>query len=465
MTKEIFDIVVIGAGPAGYAAAIRTAQLGFKVCLIEKDTSGLGGTCLNRGCIPTKILAGSAHLLEDIKKAQRFGIQTGGIGFEYKTLKRHKERVLKELRQGLAFVLKKNKITVKYGFGRFADKNSIEIEHESGTEVVQAHHIICATGSDPAPFPGMDGKRIIDTTHALELDELPKSMIIVGGSVSGCEFASIYKSFGVDITIIEMMDSILTLPHMEKEIIEELLSVFVRSGIKIICGVRIISAQRRGERVVVYFEERGEKKSKETDMVLIAAGRKLLTDNLNLASVGVKIGGQGEVMTDGDFRTQCDTIRAIGDISGIPMLAHRAYAQAKAVSADIKGQKHSFDLRTIPCCIFTNPPISMVGLSEDEALKAGKKVKTGVFPFEYLGIARSLDKTEGFVKIVCDQKDTVVGGHIIGHHATELIQEISLAMSKGLTVKDITHVIHPHPTFSEALLEAGENVLGEALHM
>ena len=424
----------------------------------------MGGTCLNRGCIPTKILTNASNIIDDIKSADKFGLEIERSNINYRKLIKYKNTVVENLCQGVKFLLKKNGVTIKYGVGKLVGPNIIKIKTKNGIEEIKAKNIILATGSDPIESSDIDGINIINTTSALNLDELPNSIIIVGGSASGCEFASIYNSLGVDVTIIEICDSILNISNMDADIIKTFVASFSKKGIKIITSATITSFETHKNSVIVKFNQNGSEKRIESDKVLITSGRKLLSFDLNLASVGVEVNSKNEIKVNEKFQTSIENIYAIGDVIGGPMLAHSAYAQAKAVCELILHNAHSYNPDAVPICIYTNPQISMVGLNEDEAIKKGYSIKTGLFPFKNLGIALSIDKTEGFVKIISDHEGYLLGAHIIGSHAIELIAGLTLALNIKLSRKDLTNTIYPHPTFSEAILEAVEDLSDQAIH-
>ncbi|GAV26481.1 dihydrolipoyl dehydrogenase [Carboxydothermus islandicus] len=456
----MYDVAILGGGPGGYVAAIRAAQLGLTVAVVEKDE--LGGTCLNRGCIPTKALVSVAERLHQIKNSEVFGIEVSGYNFNFKKAAERKNQVVERLVKGIHYLFKKNKITLIKGTGRLTGKNEITVETSDGLEKVEAKNIILATGSKPALIPalGYDGERVITSDEALNLEKLPAEMVIIGGGVIGSEFATIFSEMGVKVAIVELLPSILA--NTDKEVSRYLTTLFKKRGIQVKTKVAVKEV-KKGEKITVVLEN-GEELI--TDMVLISIGRVLNTRNIGLEEVGVALGPKGEVLVDEYLRTNVENIYAIGDITGKMQLAHVASAQGIRVVENLVGEPKPMSYDVVPGCIFTLPEIAMVGLTSQEAEEKGIKIITGKFPFQASGKAVAMEETEGFVKIIADfYTHRILGGHIVGPHATDLIGEIALAVQKGLTLEEVAHTIHAHPSLPEAVMEAAEAALNRAIHI
>ncbi|GAV21949.1 dihydrolipoyl dehydrogenase [Carboxydothermus pertinax] len=456
----MYDVAILGGGPGGYVAAIRAAQLGLKVAVVEKEE--LGGTCLNRGCIPTKALVSVAERLHQLKTADIMGIEITGYNFDFEKVAIRKNQVVERLVKGIHYLFKKNKITLIKGTGKLTGKNEITVETADGVEKVEAKNIILATGSRPALIAalGYDGERVITSDEALNLIRLPESLVIIGGGVIGSEFATIFGEMGVKVTIVELLPSILS--NTDKEVSRYLTSLFKKRGIGIKTKVAVKEV-KKDEKVTVIMEN-GEEIL--TDMVLISIGRVLNTKNIGLEDVGVALGPKGEVLVDEYLRTNIENIYAIGDITNKMQLAHVASAQGIRVVENLVGEPKPMSYDVVPGCIFTLPEIAMVGLTTQEAEEKGLKIITGKFPFQASGKAVAMEETEGFIKIVADY-DThrILGGHIVGPHATDLIGELLLAVQKGLTLEEVAHTIHAHPSLPEAVMEAAEAALNRAIHI
>lgn len=456
-----FDVIVIGGGPGGYVAAIRAAQLGAKVAVVEKDS--LGGTCLNRGCIPTKALVASAELVHQLKNAATFGINVDGFSVDFRRVMARKEEIVEGLVKGIAFLLSRHKIESISGFGKLVAPGTVEVHKEDGTvEQLTGKNIIIATGSEPALITalGYNGKTVITSNEALELEDIPKSLLIIGGGVIGCEFASIFNEFGTEVTIVEAMPNIL--PLVDNEISRRLTMIMKKKGIAIKTKAMISS---------VVEEEGGIKATLETgeeiraEKALISIGRTFNTKGLGLENVGVALGAKGEILVDDYLRTNVPGIYAIGDVTNKIQLAHVASAQGLVAVENIMGGNRVMDYSVVPSCIFTMPEIGTVGITSQEAKARGINAKVGKFPFTALGKARCMEETDGNVKIITDaETDKVLGVHIFGPHATDLIAEAALAIQLGATAKEIAQTIHAHPTLAESMMEAAENVHGLSIH-
>lgn len=457
-----YDIAIIGGGPGGYVAAIYAGKKKAKVCLIERDE--LGGTCLNRGCIPTKALIHSANIVSEIKQAKRFGIITRDVQIDWNTIQKNKETIVKTLTKGVENLLKANGVKTYKGTAKLLDKNTIEITYQTGQkETITAQKIILATGSSPViiPIPGYDLPGVITSDEALSLEELPESMLIIGGGVIGIELGYIYNTMGVDITIVEMLPQIL--PRQDEEIQKELRKILERQGIKIYTSSKVKAIEKTEDKLITTFETQEGVKQITTDRILMAAGRKPNTEavkdlNLDIQKTGITV--------DEYLRTNIQNIYAIGDVTGKSMLAHVASHQGITAAKNALGQNKKMDYKVIPGCIYTSPEVASVGLTEEEARQKYKdNIKIGRFPFIASGKALTLGERQGFVKIISDSKyNEILGVHILGPNATELAAEAALAIKLECTAEELADTIHAHPTLSEAVMEASFDLLGEPIH-
>jgi len=456
-----YKIAVIGGGPGGYVAAIRAAQMGAKVVVVEQDA--LGGTCLNRGCIPTKALLAGAALVKGIQNASQFGVEVKEYRVDYPRLASRKDKIVAQLRQGIEFLFKKNKVDYIKGRGYIKAPGKVEVTTPEGkVETIEAENIIVATGSEPALIPalGYNGTTVVTSNEALAWTEVPEELLVIGGGVIGCEFATLFSTMGSKVTIVELMPTIL--PMIDSEIARRFSTVLKKSGVEIKTGVKIQSVEDKGGKVQATLEN-GEVIT--ADKVLISIGRSLNTKNIGLEECGVQLGSRGEILIDQHMRTNVPGIYAIGDVTNKMQLAHVASAQGLAAVATILGEPTEVNYDAVPSCIFTMPEIATVGLTQEQAEARGYKVKVGKFPFQALGKAHCIGETEGMVKIVADaETDRVLGVFIMGPHATDLIAEGGLAVAQGLTAKQIAHTIHAHPTLAEAMMEAAEAVHGRCIH-
>ncbi|MDE3055618.1 MAG: dihydrolipoyl dehydrogenase [Verrucomicrobiota bacterium] len=460
MDKKKYDIAVIGAGPGGYTAAIRAAQLGKSVALIEKDD--VGGTCLNVGCIPTKTLISNAALLHQMRRASLFGIQAGPIAVDYPKMKERKDRVVQRLRGGIQGLLQANRIELFKGSASFLSSKEIQVKGEQ-TFVIEASKTIIATGSiplEPKAFP-CNHPRIVNSTSLLELTEIPKRLIVIGGGYIGCEFASLFREFGSEVTILEAMPSILAL---QGPLVAQFMTrTFTTQGIRIETNVFVEGVRVEGNEVVVSL--RGGKEVRG-EYALVAVGRKIFTEGLQLEKAGVKTTDKGAVSVNADMQTSVSGIYAIGDVTGKEMLAHTATHQGLVAASHAAGSKENSDARAIPAVIFTLPEIAMVGKREEEARAAGLNPTAVTFPFQALGKAHASMDTEGFAHLVIDAKSgEILGATMIGHEASNMISEIALAIQNELTVESLIETIHPHPTLSEAWHESALLAVGHPLHL
>jgi len=453
------DVVVIGAGPGGYVAAIRAAQLGGRVALAEERE--LGGVCLNRGCIPTKALVASVHALRVARSGGEYGFRADDVAPDFGGMARRKDRVVAGLRKGVASLLKRNKVEVIEGRGRLLDRRTVEVQRKDGTISLRTRNVILATGSEPLRPKGFpfDGERVITSDEAIELTELPASVIIVGGGYIGAEWASILSGLGVEVTIVEMMDQLL--PRSDGDVARELLRAFKKSGVKVFLGTRA-EAVNVGTSAVTCRLTGGETISAEK--MLVCIGRAIRSADLGLEEAGVRTEG-GAIVVDDHCRTSAPGIYAIGDVTGKLMLAHVASRQGIVAAECAMGHETTADLRVVPACVFTDPEIAAVGRTATECRADGVEVREASFPFAALGMAHALGDTRGFVKIVGEAKSGVVlGVHIIGSHASALIGEAALAMTMEATVEEFAATIHAHPTLPESLMEGADKWLGRAIH-
>ena len=460
MSLNKFDVVVIGSGPGGYVCAIRLAQLGFKTAIIEKYNS-LGGTCLNVGCIPSKTLLDSSHHYHEIiKNAYSHGIEIDGeVKLDFQKMIDRKNKVVDQTVKGINFLMDKNKITVFNGFGSFIDSSSILIK-ETG-EKIRFDKCVIATGSKPAslPFINLDKKRVLTSTEALSLKEIPKHLVIVGGGVIGLELGQVYKRLGSDVSVIEYSNKIT--PFMDKDISKELLKIFKKEKINFYLSHKVFEVQNKGQSVLVKAKDIDDKIVEfNSDYCLVSVGRKAYTDGLNLSNIDVACDSDGKIVVNNKFETSTENIYAIGDVISGPMLAHKAEEEGIAVAEIMKNQKPHIDYNLIPNVIYTWPEVASVGKTEDQLINENYDIKVGKFPMRALGRSRASNDLDGFVKIIADKKsDEILGVHIIGARAADLIIEGVTAMEFKASCEDISMMSHPHPTYSEAMKEAALSAL------
>ncbi len=460
------DLVIIGGGPGGYPAAIRAAQLGLNVACIEQEEP-LGGTCVRIGCIPSKALLESSERLVAIQEeAKVHGINVDGVSLDLAQMMKRKTDVVKTLTGGVAFLLKKHKITRYFGHGRIVAPNRVLVEGKDAEEI-EAKNIIIATGSKSANLRGVevDGERIVTSTEALSFPAVPQHLIVIGGGYIGLELGSVWKRLGAKVTVLEYLPRIL--PGMDSEIADEALKIFKKQGLEFKLGVKVVGAKVEGEEAVVEIEGAdGKTEQVHADRVLVSVGRVPNTDNLGLETVDVKTDERGRVIVNENYATNVPNIYAIGDVIAGPMLAHKATEEGIAcVEKIVTGYGH-VNYNTIPGIVYTEPEIASVGQSEDNLKELGTAYKKGVFPFAASGRARAIGHIEGRVKVLADAKtDRVLGVHIIGPRAGDLIAEAVAAMEFGASSEDIARVCHAHPTLSESLHEAALAVDGRALHI
>ncbi len=452
-----FDVVIIGSGPGGYVSAIRCAQLGFKTAIIEKYST-LGGTCLNVGCIPSKALLSSSHHYAEIAHFADHGIELSGeVKVNLEKMIARKQAVVDQTSGGINYLMDKNKVTVFNGLGSFVDATHVAIAKADGSsETIEGKNIIIATGSKPSslPFIKIDKERIITSTEALALKEVPKHLVIIGGGVIGIELGQVYLRLGAQVSVVEFMDRII--PGMDGALSKELTKVLKKQGMKFYVSHKVKSVERNGDAVVVQAENaKGETITLEGDYSLVSVGRRPYTDGLNADKAGVKISDRGQVEVNDHLQTSVSNIYAIGDVVRGAMLAHKAEEEGTMVAEIIAGQKPHIDYNLIPGVVYTWPEVAAVGQTEEQLKASGAEYKVGSFPFKALGRARASGDLDGFVKILADAKtDEVLGVHMIGARTADLIAEAVTAMEFKASAEDISRMSHAHPTFAEAIKEA-----------
>ncbi len=466
MSTEQFDVTIIGGGPGGYVAAIRGSQLGLKVALVEKDKR-LGGTCGLRGCIPTKQLLMSAHVYEQMQHATEFGVQASEIKLAFEDVQKRKNKVVMKNSKGVEFLMKKNKVTVFNGHGKLQLPGKVVVKGADGKEqTIETKNIIIASGSVVRPIPGFDtdGERVVNSDHILELQQVPKSLIVMGSGAVGVEFASVYSRFGTDTTLVELLPRLM--PLEDEEVSKEIEKSFRKRGIKSLVETKLEKVEKTETGVRVSGKNaKGEDVSLEAEMLLVAVGRMPYTEGLGLEGTKIKV-ERGAIQVDEFCRTGEAGIYAIGDVIPTPWLAHLASKEGILVVEQIAGQNpQPINLRHVPSCTYCDPEVASVGLTEAKAKELGYDVKVAKFPFSASGKARILGEEEGFVKVVSETKyDELLGVHIIGPHATEIIHEAIVAMHLESTAEELGRVIHAHPTVSESVMEAAEGIHGLTIH-
>lgn len=454
-------VAVIGGGPGGYVAAIKAAMLGADVTVIEKRR--VGGTCLNVGCIPTKALLASSSLITSIKEAKDFGISIdGNIEADFESIMGRKNKIVNQLISGIEFLFDKRGIKLVNGFGKLIDKNKIEVKKEDGTiEVIEADKIILANGSQPVILPMFpyDGKTIITSDEALNLKEVPKSLLIVGGGVIGCEFGQFFKTLGTEVTIVEMFDQLL--PLEDKDVAKQLQRQFKKDKIKVMTGIRIEKCEIVDDEVVATLSNGKQVKAEKA---LLSIGRKPYLDNSGVEDIGITL-ERGKIVVNENLETNIEGIYSIGDLINTPFLAHVASKEGLIAAQNaVCGNSKTVNYKAVPRCVYTEPEVAGVGKTEKELQQQDITYKVGQFDFRALGKAQAIGHFQGFIKILADQEDKLIGASIVGPHATDLLTELSLAVHLGLTVEQVGDVIHAHPTLSEGIMEALHDVNGECIH-
>ena len=464
--SEKFQVIVIGGGPGGYVCAIRLAQLGLKTACIESRGS-LGGTCLNVGCIPSKSLLNLSEEFHKVKNLSSKGIEVGEVKLNLNKMMKNKDKAVTVLTKGVEFLLKKNKVTYFKGTGSFKSKNEILINDlENKETTLISDKIVLATGSVPLSLPGIDfdEKIILSSTGALNIDQVPKKMVVVGGGYIGLEMGSVWSRLGAEVHVVEFLENIT--PGMDKEISQEFMKILKKQGIKFHMQNKVEKIEKNNSGATVTTIDKDKKINNfDCDVVLISVGRKPNTEGLNLEGVGIALDERKRIKTDKSFKTNLDNVYAIGDVIVGPMLAHKAEDEGIAVAENIAGQSGHVNYDTIPGVIYTTPEVASIGKTEEQLKDMKVDYKIGKFSFMGNSRAKAIDNAEGFVKILADAKtDKVLGAHIIGPHAGELIAEIGVAMEFGASSEDIARTCHAHPTFSEAVKEAALSVDKRAIH-
>jgi len=464
--SEKFQAVVIGGGPGGYVCAIRLSQLGLKTACIESRGS-LGGTCLNVGCIPSKSLLNLSEEFHKVKGLANKGIEVGDVKLNLDKMMKSKDKAVTVLTKGVEFLFKKNKVTYFKGYGSFKSQNEILIkDNENKETIIQSEKTIIATGSVATSLPGIeiDEQKIVSSTGALKLEKVPNKMVVVGGGYIGLEMGSVWSRLGSEVQVVEFLDHIT--PGMDKEISSEFMKILKKQGIKFNMQNKVETIKKNKSGVTVStVDKEGNKNNLDCDVVLISVGRKANTEGLNLETIGIELDDRKRIKTDKSFKTNLENIYAIGDVISGPMLAHKAEDEGIAVAENIAGQSGHVNYDTIPGVVYTSPEVASIGKTEEQLKNSKMKYKVGKFSFMANSRAKAIDDAEGFVKILADEKtDKVLGAHIIGPHAGELIAEIGVAMEFGASSEDIARTCHAHPTFSEAVKEAALSVDKRAIH-
>jgi dihydrolipoamide dehydrogenase len=466
--KDGYDVCVIGAGPGGYVAAIRSAQLGLKVCIIEREY--LGGVCLNVGCIPSKAMIAASEFLHKAQhQSSIMGIMIGNVRLDMKKLKGWKDSVSQKMSGGVSQLLKGNKVEIVKGEAAFKSATTLVVKSESGeTLEINAKNFVVATGSRPIEIPGFkfDEKTVLSSTGALDLEEVPKKLVVIGGGYIGLEIGGYLNKLGSEVTVLEANDSLLS-GVVEPDLVSVVEKKMKKEGVNIKFKAFAKSFETKGGKTVVKAEVEGKMESFECDKIIVTVGRKPNSDQMGLKELGMAIDAKGFAMVDAKRRTNIPGIYAIGDIACQPMLAHKASHEGVLVAENIAGHNRAYDVKTVPAVIFTDPEIASAGMTEKECREAGyTKLKIGKFPFGANGKAVSLQATDGFVKIIADEDtNLVLGVHIVGPEASNLISEAALAIEMGASLEDIALTIHPHPTLGETMMEAAEATLGHAIHI
>jgi dihydrolipoamide dehydrogenase len=462
---EKYDLVVIGSGPGGYVGAIRAAQLGMKVAIVERDR--LGGVCLNWGCIPTKALLRNAEIIALLRRGEEFGFSFENLRVDFSVAVKRSEQAARKLSKGVEYLMKKNKVTVVAGEGKLAGNGQVRVAKDGKVTELHAARILLATGSRPREIPGVpiDGKRIITSTEALSLPQVPRSLLIIGAGAVGVEFADVYHAYGAEVILIDMLPRLL--PVEDAEISNFLEKVFAKRGITIRTGTKVEGVTVKGEQVFLRLSKEGKTEEITGDVALVAIGRIPNIEALGIEGLGVKV-GRGSFIEVGDrFETSIPGIYAIGDVIGGPLLAHKAMAEAIVAVEAMAGQNgRRIDPSKIPNCTYCSPQVASVGLTEEQAKEKGRQIKVGRFSFQASGKAVALGDTEGFVKVVADAEyGEILGLHIIGPEATEMIAEATMARTLEATLEEVHHSIHAHPTLSETVAEACLAALGRPIHI
>jgi dihydrolipoamide dehydrogenase len=461
------DVLVLGAGPGGYVAAIRAAQLGLSTVVVERDAT-LGGTCVNVGCIPSKaMLQSSEHYEFATKHAAEHGIKLGEIGLDLAAMLERKTRVVGQNTKGLEFLFKKNKIEWANGEGALGRDNVVTVRAADGAEsTYHPRHVIIATGSVPIPLPFLpfDEERILSNVGALQIPEVPKHLVVIGGGVIGLELGSVWRRLGAQVTVVELLPTIL--PGSDAEVIKEAARVFSRQGLVLRTSTKVASGRREGDRVILELEANGNRETIEADYVLVSIGRKPSLTGVDAGELGLELTDRGAIRTDEQMRTNLPNVFAIGDAVGGMLLAHKAEEEGVVAAEVIAGKPSRMHYHSVPAIVYTWPEIASVGSTEEQLKEQGRAYRVGKFPFSANGRARTAGETSGFVKLLADaETDELLGAHLIGPQVSELVAELVLAFEYKATAEDVGITVHGHPTLSEAVKEAALGALGRAVHL
>ncbi len=464
---QSYDVVVIGGGPGGYNCAIRAAQLGLKAACIDKRGT-FGGTCLNVGCIPSKALLHASEVFEEAQHMGEIGVQASNVKLDLPTMLAYKDRNVSELTKGIEFLLKKNKIDGYVGSARFLSSNQVEVTTEKGVEILDAKHVVIATGSDIVSLPNIeiDEERVVSSTGALNLSKVPKHLVVVGGGVIGLELGSVWRRLGAEVTVVEFLDHLA--PGIDGEVTKTFQRVLKKQGMTFRLSSKVTGVEKLKSILKVTIEpaKGGDAEVLKADAVLVCVGRRPYTDGLGLDTIGVNLDERGRVGVDGHYQTNVAGVYAIGDVIVGPMLAHKAEEEAVAVVETIAGQSGHVNYDIIPSVVYTNPEVAGVGKTEEELKEAGVDYKVGKFPFTANAKAKVAGSTDGFVKVIADAKtDRVLGVHIIGPDASNMIGEAAVAMEFSASAEDIARTCHAHPTLTEAVRQAAMGVGGWTMQM
>jgi dihydrolipoamide dehydrogenase len=466
MANASYDVIVIGAGPGGYPAAIRASQLGLKTLCVEKEY--MGGVCLNWGCIPSKALIAAAATVEKIRHADKMGITTKGVSVDVEQMQRWKDGIVKKQTSGVENLIKSNKGESMFGSAKIKSPNSVEVTKPDGkVETFEAKRgIVISTGATPIAIPNfdIDGKVVITAREAVSLKKVPSALVVIGGGVIALELGMVYQKLGSKVTVVEMMEQLL--PSEDPDLVKVVEKKFTGKGGEVLTKAKAKSCKVKGSKAVVTVEHDGKERSLDADIVLVAVGFRPNSKELGLEDVGVKLDPRGHILTNELCQTNVPSIYAIGDVSGPPYLAHKATKEGEIVAEVLAGHKAARDWRSMPAAIFTDPEIATAGIREKEAKAEGRDVLIGKFPFAINGRAQAVDETDGFIKTIVDAKThEVLGIGIVGPEASNLISEASLAIEMCAFAEDVGLTIHPHPTLGEAMMESFKHALGEAVHV
>jgi dihydrolipoamide dehydrogenase len=469
MSEDSFDVVFIGGGPGGYIGAIKAAQLGMKVACVEKR-GALGGTCLNVGCIPSKALLHSSHLYHEATHGMaKHGIEVGSVALNLDAMMDNKDEVVETLTKGIEGLFKKNKVTYLVGHGRIAGPGKVEVElNDGGKQTLETRNIVIATGSESTPLPGVevDEKRIVSSTGALELEQVPEHLVIIGAGYIGLEMGAVWQRLGSKVTVVEFLDRVT--PGMDGEVSKQFQRILAKQGLEFKLNTKVTGVDGKGKKLKVTVEpaEGGEAETIDCDIVLVAIGRRPFTEGLGLESVGITPDRRGMIEVDDHFKTSADGIYAIGDVIRGPMLAHKAEEEGVALAELLAGQQPHIDYDKIPGVVYTSPEVAAIGRTEEQLKEAGIRYKTGKFPFMANSRARAVGQTDGFVKILADaETDEILGCHIIGADAGTMIGELAVAMEFGASAEDLARTSHAHPTLEEAIKEAALATFAKPLNI